>query len=62
MTAPIVPPYLTARARVAVVFARRIARAEQLQHSPLVAELEALRDEVLAAIDPVDEEGPHDAV
>jgi len=62
MTAPIVPPYLTARARVAVVFARRIARAEQLQHSPLVAELEALRDEVLDGIDPVDEAGIPDVV
>lgn len=56
MTSPIVPPYLTARARVAVVFARRIAHAEYLRNSPLVAELEALRDEVLDAIDPVDED------
>lgn len=57
MTAPIIPPYATARARVAVVFARAIADAEHRRNSPLVAVLEALRDDVLAAIDPVDEGG-----
>ncbi|MBD3941971.1 hypothetical protein IF188_09715 [Microbacterium sp. NEAU-LLC] len=61
MTAPIVPQYVQDRARIAVVFARRIHEAELRRNSPLVAELEALRDEVLDAITPVDEEGPHDA-
>lgn len=48
----IVPPYLVYRARVGVIFAHRIAQAQELKNSPLEAELEALRDEVLAALDP----------
>lgn len=48
----IIPPNLIYRARVGVIFAHRIAQAQELKNSPLEAELEALRVEVLAALDP----------
>lgn len=51
MTEPIVPPYLVARVRVNVILTREIQHAYQQQNSPLQAVLEALRDEILAALD-----------
>lgn len=46
----IIPPYLAARARVAVIFARHIQHAEQEHDQAVVTLLEGLRGEVLAAI------------
>ena len=48
----IVPPYMAARARVGVIFAREIAEAQRHGHEWVAAQLLNLRDEVLAAIDP----------
>ena len=50
----IVPPYLQRRVRVALIFARYMDEAADHQNSPLLAELEALRAEILAALDAVD--------
>lgn len=61
MTEPIVPPYLVARARVSVILTREIQHAYQQQNSPLQAVLEALRDEILAALDPISEDGDSQA-
>ena len=52
MTLPIIPPYLAHRARVAVIFARYLADAEVRRNSPEMALLEALRVEILDALDP----------
>lgn len=51
MTTPIIPPYLVIRAAVAPIFAHYLEQAERAQNSPMMAQLEALRDDVLAAID-----------
>jgi hypothetical protein len=52
VTLPIIPPYLARRARVAVIFARYTADAEHRENSPELALLEALRAEILDALDP----------
>ena len=52
MTQPFIPPYLARRARVAVIFARYQAEAEHWQDSVQLALLEALRVEILDALDP----------
>ena len=52
MTAPIIPPYLVARARVGVIFDREIAAAQHAGADWAAAQLLELRDEVLAAIGP----------
>lgn len=55
--APIIPPYLQLRIRVAGVFQRYIAEADAALDSPRAAILEALRAEVLGELDPTIEAG-----
>lgn len=50
MTAPIIPPYLAARARVGVIFEREIALQVAAGDQLMAVALIQLRDEVLAAI------------